>query len=176
MSTGPVAERIEQIRLHALREQRGELACDHARTHREELLGYIDMLTRGLEDRTDEYNTLSGKYEQQLELCADHSMEIVGLQVAVSDEDAIGVASAAVAAGDYLAGGRHAMSKFQIGDRVRILASGETKGALGTVTKATRYTASVLPDGEECALLFGDSALELVQRVLVVWLPPEVAW
>jgi hypothetical protein len=85
MRTGPVAERIEQIRLHALREQRGELACDHARTHREELLGYIDMLARDLEDKTDEYNTLRKQYDEQLELCADHSMEIVGLQVRAED-------------------------------------------------------------------------------------------
>jgi hypothetical protein len=53
MRTGPVAERIEEIRAHMLQEQRGELACDHARTHREELLGYIDMLARDLEDKTD---------------------------------------------------------------------------------------------------------------------------
>lgn len=88
MRTGPVAERIEEIRMHALREQRGELPCDHARTHREELLGYIDMLARDLEDKTDAYNTLLGQYNQQRELCADHIVELAKYEVAAEAVDA----------------------------------------------------------------------------------------
>ena len=76
MRTGPVAERIEQIRMHMLREQHGEITCDHARTHREELLGYVDTLTRDLEDKTDAYNTLLGQFDQQRELCVDHTVEL----------------------------------------------------------------------------------------------------
>ncbi len=82
MRTGPVAERIEEIRMHALREQRGKIACDHARTHREELLGYIDMLARDLEDKTDAYDTLLGQFDRQRELCADHSLELAKYEVA----------------------------------------------------------------------------------------------
>jgi hypothetical protein len=108
MSTSPVAERIEQSRLHTLQEQRGELACDHARTHREELLGYIDMLTRDLEDKTDEYNTLRKQYDGQLELCADHSMEIVGLQVRAEDE------AEALAATDRVITRQHAAVRAEL--------------------------------------------------------------
>lgn len=87
MNTGPVAERIEQIRVHMLREQRGEIACDHSRTHREELLGYLDMLARDLEDKTDEYDTLRAEFEQQRELCADHGAELVRLEVRAEAAD-----------------------------------------------------------------------------------------
>lgn len=82
MRTGPVAERIEQIRMHMLQEQRGEITCDHARTHREELLGYIDMLARDLEGKADAYDTLLGQFDQQREVCADHSLELAKYEVA----------------------------------------------------------------------------------------------
>ena len=88
MRTGPVAERIEEIRAHMLHEQRGEITCDHARTHREELLGYVDMLARDLEDKADAYNTLLGQYGQQRELCADHTVELAKYQVAAEAVDA----------------------------------------------------------------------------------------
>lgn len=90
MRTGPVAERIEEIRAHMLREQRGEIACDHARTHREELLGYVDTLARDLEDKTDAYNTLRAEFDQQRELCADHTVELAKYGVrAETDAEAV---------------------------------------------------------------------------------------